>query len=113
MLQAVAIILGKYPSDNDADLAARGKLLAPIFRQNDAIRDYLRARRPIVDINPETGEPEGLTGWRCTPRSEARITRRTRVEPRSRCPEVSTTLTPTPPPDTLTSSIMPSDHAFG
>lgn len=59
MLQAVAIILGKYPSDNDADLAARGKLLAPIFRQNDAIRDYLRARRPVVDIDPETGAPEG------------------------------------------------------
>ena len=58
MLQAVAIVLGKYPSDNDADLAARAKLLAPIFRQNDAIRDYLRARRPVVDINPDTGEPE-------------------------------------------------------
>lgn len=58
MLQAVAIILGKYPSDSDADLAARGKLLAPILRQNDAIRDYLRARRPVVDINPDTGEPE-------------------------------------------------------
>jgi len=59
MLQAVAIVLGKYPSDSDADVAARAKLLAPIFRQNDAIRDYLRARKPIVDINPETGEPEG------------------------------------------------------
>ncbi len=58
LLQAVAIILGKYPSDNDADLAGRAKLLAPIFRQNDAIRDYLRARRPVVDVNPETGEPE-------------------------------------------------------
>lgn len=59
MLQAVAIILGKYSSDNETDLAARGKLLAPIFRQNDAIRDYLRARRPVVDINPDTGQPEG------------------------------------------------------
>ncbi len=67
MLQAVAIILGKYPSDNDADLAARGKLLAPIFRQNDAIRDYLRARRPVVDINPDTGEPEATSDGAAPP----------------------------------------------
>ena len=60
LLQAVAITLGKYPSDNDADLAARARLLAPIFRQNDAIRDYMRARRPVLDINPDTGEPEAL-----------------------------------------------------
>lgn len=60
LLQAVALVLGKYPSDNAADVAAREKLLAPIFRQNDAVRDYLRARRPVVDVNPETGEPEAI-----------------------------------------------------
>jgi hypothetical protein len=59
LLQIVAIVLGKYPSDNATDLAARAKLLAPIFRQNDAIRDYLRARRPVLDVNPDTGEAEG------------------------------------------------------
>ncbi|MBK9263679.1 MAG: hypothetical protein IPM54_28235 [Polyangiaceae bacterium] len=55
MLQAVAMILGLHPSDSEADLAARGKLLGPILRQNDAIRAYLRARRSIEDVNPDTG----------------------------------------------------------
>ena len=58
MLQAVAMILGKYPSDSDADIAARSKLLGPILRQNEAIRDYLRGRKPIVDVDPDTGELE-------------------------------------------------------
>jgi len=61
LLQAVALVLGKYPSDGDADVAARDRLLAPILRQNEAIRDYLRTRRPVVEINPDTGEPEGST----------------------------------------------------
>ena len=61
MLQAVAMILGLYPSDSESDLAHRTKLLAPILRQQDAIRDDLRARRPITDVNPETGEPETST----------------------------------------------------
>jgi hypothetical protein len=59
MLHAVAMVLGKYPSDSDADVAAREKCLAPIFRQNEAIRDHLRGRRPLVDVNPDTGEIEG------------------------------------------------------
>lgn len=56
LLQAIAIVLGKYSSDSEADIAARTKLLGPIFRQNDAIRDYLRNRRALVDIDPDTGE---------------------------------------------------------
>ncbi|MRG93551.1 DUF6261 family protein [Polyangium spumosum] len=58
MLQAVALILGKYPSDNEADVKARGALLEPILVQNEAIRKYLRERKPIEDVNPETGEIE-------------------------------------------------------
>lgn len=61
MLQAIAIILGLYPSDNENDLERRSKLLAPIFRQQDAIRDDLRARRPVSDVHPESGEPESST----------------------------------------------------
>ncbi|MDI1481692.1 hypothetical protein [Polyangium sp. y55x31] len=58
LLQVVAMILGKYPSDNEADLATRGALLSPILVQNEAIRRYLRDRKPIEDVNPETGEIE-------------------------------------------------------
>ncbi|MDC3960155.1 hypothetical protein KEG38_40240 [Polyangium jinanense] len=58
MLQAVAMILGKYPSDSEADRKARGALLSPILVQNEAIRRYLRDRKPIEDVNPETGEIE-------------------------------------------------------
>ncbi len=60
MLQAVAMILGKYPSDSEADRKARGALLEPIFVQNEAIRRYLRDRKPIEDVNPETGEIEEM-----------------------------------------------------
>ncbi|TKC99606.1 hypothetical protein [Polyangium fumosum] len=58
MLQAVAMILGLHPSDSEADLLARQNLLGPILAQNEAIRVYLRARRTIEDIDPETGQVE-------------------------------------------------------
>jgi len=59
LLQAVAMILGQYPSDATADVEARRRLLEPIFRQNEAIRGYLRARRAIEDVDPATGQVEG------------------------------------------------------
>lgn len=64
LLQAVAMILGKYPSSSAEDLKARTALLAPILKQNEAIRLYLRSRRAIQDVNPETGEidPNAPTG---------------------------------------------------
>jgi len=58
MLQAVAMILGQHPSDDAADLDARKKLLGPILRQNEAIREYLKARRAIEDVDPKTGQVE-------------------------------------------------------
>lgn len=58
MLQAIAIILGHCPSDSESDIEKRSQLLAPILRQNEAIREDLRARRPVSDIDPDTGEPE-------------------------------------------------------
>jgi hypothetical protein len=58
MLQAVAMILGRHPSDSPADLAGRAALLGPIHAQNEAIRGYLRSRRAVEDVNPETGEVE-------------------------------------------------------
>jgi hypothetical protein len=56
LLQAVALILGRYYRNTKADVAARQSLLSPILKQNDAIRQYLRVRRAVEDVNPETGQ---------------------------------------------------------
>lgn len=62
LLQTVAIILGLHPSDSEADIQARTELMGPILAQNEAIRLYLKARRAVPDVNPETGEPAGEPG---------------------------------------------------
>lgn len=62
LLQAAAMILGRHPSDEPADLAGRKALLGPILAQNEAIRAYLRARRSVEDVNPDTGEVEPGSG---------------------------------------------------
>ena len=59
LLQTAAMILGLHPSDSEVDVAARKNLLGPILAQNEAIRMYLRSRRSVPDVNPETGEPAG------------------------------------------------------
>jgi len=56
MLEAVAMILGAYPHGTKEDVAARRALLAPILEQNEAIRQYLRSRRAVEDVNPDTGD---------------------------------------------------------
>jgi hypothetical protein len=58
MLQAMAMILGLHPSDSAADQAGRAKLMGPILTQNEAIPAYLRARRAVSDVDPETGVEE-------------------------------------------------------
>ncbi len=67
MLQAVAMILGLYPSDSDTDTAARAKLLGPVLRQNELIRAYLRSRRSVEDIDPDTGTVVPTPGAPATP----------------------------------------------
>ncbi len=67
MLQAVAMILGLYPSDSDADTAARAKLLGPVLRQNELIRAYMRSRRNVEDIDPDTGAVVTTPGAPATP----------------------------------------------
>ena len=42
-------------------MKARSALLAPILKQNEAIRTYLRARRGVEDVDPETGEIDPST----------------------------------------------------
>ena len=56
LLQAVAMILGAHPGSTPEDNEGRAALLAPILQQNEAIRQYLRSRRNVEDVDPETGE---------------------------------------------------------
>lgn len=67
MLQAVAMILGLYPSGSDADTAARAKLLGPVLRQNELIRAYMRSRRSVEDVDPDTGAVVPTPGTTSTP----------------------------------------------
>lgn len=55
LLQAVAMVLGRFPGNDPKDSEARAALLDPVMRQNEAIRKTLRSRRS-TDVNPETGE---------------------------------------------------------
>lgn len=59
MLQAVAMSLGKYPSDDEADVTARAALIRPILEQDAAIHVYLRERRAVEDVDPATGQVSG------------------------------------------------------
>lgn len=56
LVRAVAMILGKHNSPSDEDVEARDALLTPILKQNEAVRQYMKARRQIQDVNPKTGE---------------------------------------------------------
>ena len=56
LLEVVARVLGRYPTDAAEDQATRGRLLAPVAEQNEAIRAYLRQRRRVRDVDPATGE---------------------------------------------------------
>lgn len=60
LIEVVALILGTYCyHENPANETARRMLLEPVIAQNEAIRNYLRARRSVEDVDPETGEPDG------------------------------------------------------
>jgi hypothetical protein len=56
LLEAVAMVLGRFPGAGTKDSEARAALLDPVMRQNEAIRKTLRTRRQTPDVNPETGE---------------------------------------------------------
>jgi hypothetical protein len=58
LLEAVAIILGKHHQRSAEGMEARMALLGPILQQNEAIGSYLRARRSVTDVHPETGHEE-------------------------------------------------------
>lgn len=57
----IGMIVGTYyRADLAEHMDARDALLEPVLEQNEAVRVYLRARRPIVDVNPETGAPASI-----------------------------------------------------
>jgi hypothetical protein len=58
LLQAVALIVGRYYKSTPDHRGPRAALLDPILKQDEAIAHYLRSRRTIEDVNPETGEVE-------------------------------------------------------
>jgi len=58
LLETVAILIGKHHKRTPEGTAERLALLAPILHQNEAIGQYLRARRAVADIDPDTGEED-------------------------------------------------------
>lgn len=58
LLEVVAMIMGRFLLPTTAHVAARQALLGPLLRQNEAIRAYLRSRRAMPDVDPETGESQ-------------------------------------------------------
>jgi hypothetical protein len=58
LLEVVAMILGKHPLATPLDLAARTELLGPILKQNEEIRQAMRARRSPQDLEPRAGSAE-------------------------------------------------------
>lgn len=55
LLQTVAIIVGTYPGSSPEHVEARTKLLRPILDQEEAVYQFLRARRRVRDVDPATG----------------------------------------------------------
>lgn len=71
LLEAVAIIVGKHHLRTPEGTAARTALLDPILKQNEAIGQYLRARRTVADVNPDTGNDDpGAAGGAGGPAGE-------------------------------------------
>jgi hypothetical protein len=60
LLETVVIILSRHRSSNAEDISARGALLEPVLNQNEEIRRYMRSRRTVADVDPETGQPDPL-----------------------------------------------------
>jgi hypothetical protein len=56
LLQVTVAILAKHSTNDPVHVNARTALLQPILAQNEAIAQYLRARRPAPDVDPATGD---------------------------------------------------------
>ena len=58
MLHVVSKILGDYGGSEPASVETRQALLAPVMNQNRRIAEALSNRRPVGDVDPETGEEQ-------------------------------------------------------
>jgi len=58
LLRVATKIAGTFDAPEGEDAKARGTLLGPIMQQNEAISDYIKARRSVPDVDPKTGEEE-------------------------------------------------------
>jgi len=57
MLELVAKITGTFNLRTPEHIDARTKLLFPIIEQDDRIADSRKQRKPVTDVDPNTGEP--------------------------------------------------------
>ncbi|MCU0689927.1 MAG: DUF6261 family protein [Polyangiaceae bacterium] len=55
-VQLVALIAGKYNLQTPEHIAARVALLGPIMEQDARIAESRKLRRPVPDVDPNTGE---------------------------------------------------------
>lgn len=62
LLEVTVMIAGRFPTASAEDVAARQALLGPILRQQEAIGLYIRSRRAVEDVNPDTGNVEPAGG---------------------------------------------------
>jgi hypothetical protein len=51
----VISIMSKYRGTEEAAVTRRSQLLAPILEQDARVADALRRRRPVADVDPDTG----------------------------------------------------------
>ncbi|MDI3287212.1 hypothetical protein [Polyangium sp. 15x6] len=58
LLRIVAKVLGTYDEPTEHHAQMRSALLAPVVKQNEAIRHHIRTRRSAPDVDPNTGEEE-------------------------------------------------------
>ena len=58
LLRIVAKVLGTYDEPIGDHAEKRAALLGPVVKQNEAIRQHIRARRSTPDIDPKTGEEQ-------------------------------------------------------
>lgn len=56
LLRIVARVLATYDEPTEDHAQKRGALLAPVVKQNEAIRHHIRTRRSAPDVDPKTGE---------------------------------------------------------
>jgi hypothetical protein len=62
VLKVVALIVGRHFEDDAADMKVRVRLLEPILKQQEAVRQYLKVRRPVEDVDPATGVAQPVPG---------------------------------------------------